>query len=101
MSAAPDSEHQTRAGLLYIEGKEVPSQSGATYQVTNPATGAHVGEIADGGPEDVDLAALAAQRSFDKGMWPPLPLTRRGEILEAVAEALLDQITELATVESL
>lgn len=101
MSAAPDSELQTRAGLLYIDGEEVPSQSGATYSVTNPATGAYVGHVADAGPGDVDLAVLAAQRSFDKGSWSSLSASRRGEILGAVADALLEQMTELATVESL
>ena len=54
---------------LYIDGELVEAASGKTYPNINPATEDVMGEVADGGPEDMDRAIAAARRAFDDSDW--------------------------------
>ncbi len=45
---------------LFIGGEERPARSGATIEVTSPATGQRIGTVARGGDEDVAEAVAAA-----------------------------------------
>ena len=57
------------APLLAIAGELVPSASGATFPVVDPATAEVVGEAADASLEDLDRAIGAAQDAFDTSAW--------------------------------
>ncbi len=54
---------------LFIDGRLVEAVSGKTYQNINPATEEVMGEVADAGPEDMELAIAAARRAFDETGW--------------------------------
>jgi len=56
------AEHATQ---FYIDGQWRNGSSAARIAVVDPASEAVIGEIAAGGPEDVDLAVAAARRAFD------------------------------------
>ncbi|MBM3659186.1 MAG: aldehyde dehydrogenase family protein [Actinobacteria bacterium] len=62
MSEAPESR-------LLIDGKLTDAQSGKTFANVNPATEEVVGQVADGGVEDMDAAIAAARRAFDETDW--------------------------------
>jgi len=61
-----DLWHEDR---LLIDGALRPAAGGATYENVNPATEAVVGTAADGSPEDVEAAIVAARRAFDETRW--------------------------------
>jgi aldehyde dehydrogenase (NAD+) len=65
MSQSPESLETFK---LFINGKSVDALSGRTFTSLNPYTGHPWAEVADGGPEDVDLAVEAARAAFE-GEW--------------------------------
>ena len=85
---------------LLIDGQFVPSTAGKTFRVTSPLTGQAYAEVASAGPEDLDRAARAARRAFDKEAWPRLPPTERGRVLRAVADAIRGKLDLIAEVET-
>ncbi len=81
-----------------IEGKVVPSISGETFAVHDPATGLQVARAAAGGPEDVDAAVASARRAFDDGRWrflAPLEQERRLRRLSALLTEHAALLTDL------
>ncbi len=84
---------------MHIGGHEVPAASGETFDVTNPATGDVIADVARGGPEDVDRAARAAAVAFESGPWSQMSATDRGRVLLRVAEQIRSRADELAVLE--
>jgi len=85
---------------MTIGGEEVPAASGQTFDITNPATGQVVADVAKGGPEDVDRAARAAQAAFKDGRWAAMSATDRGRVLLRLAGLIRQHADELATLET-
>lgn len=81
-------------GLL-IDGKFVDAASGKTFATTNPATGEHLGEVAEGGEEDIARAAIAARKAFE-GPWRKMSGTERGRLLRKVADIIRLRQEELS-----
>src|SRR5437879_2582941 len=79
---------------LLIGGRWRPAAGGATFPVTDPATGATLCEVADAGAED-GRAALAAAAGAQPA-WAAHPPRERGEILRRAYQLLLDRADELA-----
>jgi acyl-CoA reductase-like NAD-dependent aldehyde dehydrogenase len=79
---------------MIIEGERAAAASGETYQVKNPATGAVVDEVPNGGAEDVDRAARAAEKA--QKAWGKLPPAERARILHRAAEHMLEKVEEIA-----
>jgi len=73
------------ANQFYIDGRWRPCTTSASNSVVDPASEELVGEIAAGGPDDVDFAVAAARRAF--------PNFSRTSVEERVA--LLGRILEL------
>ena len=46
---------------MFVGGKQVPSESGATFEVENPATAEVIAVVAEGGEPDIDAAVSAAE----------------------------------------
>jgi aldehyde dehydrogenase (NAD+) len=55
---------------LLIDGELKGAADGASYDITNPATGQVIGQAPDAGPADLDAAIDAARRAFDETDWP-------------------------------
>ena len=49
---------------MFIDGEWVDSSSGKTFDVTNPATGEHLGTVPDGDAVDAEAAVAAATAAF-------------------------------------
>ena len=72
---------------MLIDGELVDAASGATYANINPATEAEIGQVADGGADDMERAIAAARRAFDDTEWAnDSELRKRG--LRQLHEAL-------------
>jgi len=79
---------------MFINGEWVDAQSGATFAVTNPATGDKIGEMPDGGAVDADLAIAAADAAF--GSWSTTTAYERADILMRAWQLMNDRAGELA-----
>jgi len=77
-----------------IDGAMVPSASGKTFKIVNPASQEHIADAADGDERDVDLAVRAAARAQKK--WAKLAARERGKLVQECARVLTDHIEELA-----
>lgn len=69
-----------RAGL-WIDGREVPAQSGEYFPVIDPGRGEAMGDAARGMKEDVDKAVESAQMAFESSAWHALDPYQRGHLL--------------------
>jgi acyl-CoA reductase-like NAD-dependent aldehyde dehydrogenase len=69
--------------------------------VRNPANGALVARVAEGGKAEVDAAVDAARRAFDDGRWSALPARERYRILNRLADLLEAALPDLSIVESI
>ena len=74
------------SGKLLIDGILQPAQGGETFANINPATGAIIGQAAQGESVDVDLAVKAAARAQTD--WGRMPARERGKLLVEGARML-------------
>ena len=95
---APTLDQQALATALsgkhLIGGRFVPSRSGKSFAVVNPATGLEVAHAAEGDAADVEAAvrdADAAQKA-----WAKVPARKRGAAVARCAALLRDHVEELA-----
>jgi gamma-glutamyl-gamma-aminobutyraldehyde dehydrogenase len=84
----------------HIDGREEPG-AGPSFAVVSPRDGQVLGEVADGGPAEIDAAVAAARRAFDSGPWPRLAPAERGRVLLRLAELLEEHRADLALAVSL
>jgi aldehyde dehydrogenase (NAD+) len=100
---APESRDvvtiEPRQGL-FIDGRFVEPRSGRWFVTINPATEEPLAEVAEAGPEDVDLAVTSARRAWEQG-WRDLPGKERAKYLFRIARALQERSREFAVLESL
>jgi len=90
--------HQTQC---FIGGEWVPAASGKTFDTVNPATEEVITQVAEGDAEDVDRAARAARAAFESGEWSRMDARDRGRLLYKLADAIEENLDELAALESL
>ena len=70
----------------FIGGKWVQSDSGKTFDVNNPATGAVIGKVPNCGTDETRRAVEAAQAAFEG--WSGTTAAARAEILRKLAAAI-------------
>jgi aldehyde dehydrogenase (NAD+) len=88
-----------RYGLM-IDGGEREPRQGRTFPTIEPATGAHLADVAEADADDVDDAVAAARRAFEGG-WRDLPGRARAKYLFRLARLLQDRAREFAVLESI
>ncbi|MCO4850525.1 aldehyde dehydrogenase DhaS [Bacillus vallismortis] len=86
---------------LYIDGKFVPSDSGATFDTPNPATGETLMTLYKAQAGDVDKAVKAARKAFDQGEWRTMSSASRSRLMYKLADLMEEHKTELAQLETL
>ncbi|MFN2542988.1 MAG: gamma-aminobutyraldehyde dehydrogenase [Actinomycetota bacterium] len=84
---------------MLIGGEWVPSASGETQDVVNPATGGVIAIVPKGTAEDVDRAVTAARKAFDEAWYDTTPGERQALLLK-LADAIEEHAEELAALES-
>ncbi len=83
-----------------IDGEEVPSVDGATFDVWNPWTQEVFAQAAEGGPEDAARAVASARTAFDDGPWPRLGRAERAAAIHRLADVMEQHADELATLDT-
>jgi aldehyde dehydrogenase (NAD+) len=86
---------------MFIGGAWVPSHSGRNYPLFNPATGQVLAHVPKGDSEDVKAAVDAAQKAFESAEWRGMDPSKRGRLLNKVAQGLRDRLAEFAKLETL
>ena len=94
--------------MTVVAGVEVPTEhlvgdrrvaSSETFPVRSPIDGSLLAEVARGGADEVDAAVAAAREAFPA--WAALGPEGRGELLDRLAELVLERVDEIAAVETL
>jgi aldehyde dehydrogenase (NAD+) len=85
---------------LFIGGEFVEPKSGRWFETIDPATEEPLAEVAEAGPEDVDLAVKAARRASDE-TWRDLPGSERAKYLYRIARQLQERAREFAVLETM
>ncbi len=83
-----------------IDGEEVPSVDGATFDVWNPWTQEVFAQAAEGGPEDAARAVASSRKAFDEGPWPRLGRVERAAAVHRLADLMEARSDELATLDT-
>ncbi|MGH9310986.1 MAG: aldehyde dehydrogenase family protein [Vicinamibacterales bacterium] len=89
----------TRSRLL-INNEWVPSASGKTMEVINPATEEIVTEVPAAEAADVDAAVGAARAALD-GPWGRMSARERGRLVRKLADGLMARLDEVARLETI
>jgi phenylacetaldehyde dehydrogenase len=86
---------------VLIDGRWVSAQSGKTFEVYDPSSGRGIAKVAACEKADVDAAVAAARKAFDYGPWPRMSPSQRGRIIWKIGDLILENLEELAQLESL
>jgi len=84
---------------LFINGRFVPAEDGATLATLNPHDNSVIAQVAMAGKADIDKAVAAAKAAFPK--WSRMAAMDRGRLLLKLADAIEANADELARLESL
>ncbi|MFE5708199.1 NAD-dependent succinate-semialdehyde dehydrogenase [Rhodococcus koreensis] len=91
---------RTTPTQLWLDGKQVPASSGATFAVFDPSNAEKIAEVADATPEDGMRALDAA--AANQAEWAVTPPRVRSDILRSAFNLLRersDEFAELITLE--
>ena len=86
---------------LFINGAFTAATRDARFAKLNPATGAILGEVAQGAAQDVDHAVQTARTAFEDKRWRGKPMAERRDILLRLAGLIATHADRLALAESL
>ena len=84
---------------IYIDREWHASSSGAEFTVTNPATAASIGSVADGGQADAQVAIAASSAALSA--WSARTPYERSELLYRAHGLMLERAEELASLMTL
>lgn len=84
----------------HIDGEDVDSADGATFEVLDPTTDQPYLRAAAGKAADIDRAVAAARRAFEEGPWPRMLPRERSRVLHRVADIVESRDARLAELES-
>ncbi len=85
---------------LYIGGEWRAAKSGATMEVTDPATGEIFAQVASGDAADIDDAVAAARAAFENPEWRDMSVAARRKLMLDLADAFEADFELLALIES-
>ena len=83
-------------GFSYIGGRWTAGETATTFAVSNPADGAHLGDVASLSAADSLAAVEAAQQAF--GAWSSMLPQHRSKILRRWFELMLEHKEDLARI---
>jgi aldehyde dehydrogenase (NAD+) len=98
-SSADSTSTVDREWNVFVGGEFRSATGGDRMEVTNPATGERLSDVAAGTADDVDVAIDAARDAFEEWRWTDPE--RRATLLHQVADALEEHEDELTRLECL
>jgi betaine-aldehyde dehydrogenase len=84
---------------LFIGGRFMPAEDGATLPVLNPHDNSVIAKVSMAGKADIDKAVKAAEKAFPR--WSRMAAMDRGRLLLKLADAIEANADELARLESM
>ncbi len=99
MPESHENAVDVRRTELLIGGEFRQSLSGRTFQSVDPSTEEVIAEVAEAGPEDVDLAVRAARDALESGPWSRMDARERGRLMMKWADLIDENRDELARLE--
>jgi len=87
-----------RLGLISARGVATPSRTSNLLPVQNPATGEFIAEIHEASADEVDDVVEQAHDVFET-VWRDIEPDRRGRMLAAWADAIVDRIDDFTGLE--
>ena len=91
---------EARTYQMMINGEQVASASGKTFDVLDPSTEEVIAQVPDANAADVDRAVAAAKAAFESGPWGQTTAQERGRVLFRLAERIRKEASKLAELES-
>ncbi len=85
---------------VFIGGQWRAASGGGLLPIENPSNGETLGELAAGGPADIDAAVQAARAALD-GPWGRMTAVERGRVLARMGREVETRIDMLAELEAL
>jgi len=104
MATATVTERKIKLGptQLLINNEWVNAESGKTFETIDPATGDVIAKVAEADAADVNKAVKAARAAFEPGSkWRKMSATKRGELMNRLADLIERNADDLAKLESL
>lgn len=86
---------------IFIDGRYAASAAGQTFETTNPFNGDVIASLPSCDASDVDAAVASARAAFKSGVWSGLHPTERKVVLCKLADLIMENMDELATMEAL
>lgn len=80
---------------LFIGGEWIATRSASRLKMFNPSTEELLFEVAEAGPDEVDLAVAAARKAFDHGPWPRTAPAERAAMMRKLGAVLERRCAEL------
>lgn len=87
--------------LRLLIGGEWAEGTAEPLEILDPSTGRRLAESASASAADVDRAVASARRAFDAGPWATMAPSQRARLLVRLADAMEDNLEDLAVLESL
>jgi aminomuconate-semialdehyde/2-hydroxymuconate-6-semialdehyde dehydrogenase len=82
----------------FINGEYVTNQSGKTFEKRTPIDNSLIGNVYEAGKPEVDAAVTAASAALE-GEWGALPVTKRVDLLNAVADEINNRFDDFLAAE--
>ena len=98
---APLRDWLSKPRPMLIDGKWVQAKSGKVFDVQDPATEMLLARVAEGDAADIDAAVKAARKALEHGPWSRMSPSARGRIIHTIGDLILENLDELAQLESL
>lgn len=83
----------------YINGQWIKGANGKLFDVTNPATGELIGQVANLGPQDAEIAICAAEKAFQD--WKTKTGKERANVMRKWFDLIIANTQDLATLMTL
>ena len=85
---------------LFIGNQWADASDGASYEDTNPATGAVLARVANASREDVDRAVTSARDALERGKWATVAASRRAKVIYKIAQLIAERAGDIALLET-
>ena len=101
MAPDPIIRPEIKYTKLFINNEWVDAVSGKTFGTYDPTNGQKIADIAEADKVDVDKAVEAANAAFKQGSeWRNCNPSRRGELMNKLADLIEENRVELASLET-
>jgi len=95
MTTLPEGVNIKHPEKLFIGGQWVEPKAGGKIEVVSPHTEQVCAVVAEAGEADMDAAVAAAREAFDRGPWPKMAPSERGQMMRRLADILETRHPEL------